>query len=54
MDNSSNILDSSRETLVPLGIVVLETDLQFDGLYKVAFFLAICFGKEFLDGAPHA
>jgi len=47
-------LDSSRETLVPLGIVVLQTNLQLDGLNKVALFLAIGFYKEFLDGAPHA
>jgi len=47
-------LDCSRETFVPLWVVVLETDLQFDGLYEIAFFLAVCIGKEFLDGAPHA
>jgi hypothetical protein len=27
--------DGSRESLVPLGVVVLETDLEFDGLDKV-------------------
>jgi hypothetical protein len=47
-------LDGSRETLIPLGVVVLEANLQFDGLDEVTFFFAIGFGEEFLDGAPHA
>jgi len=46
--------DSSRETLVTLGIVVLETDLKFDGLDEFAFLLASCFGKHIFDRAPHA
>ena len=32
-------LDGSRETLVPLGIVVLEADLQLDGLEEVSLLL---------------
>jgi hypothetical protein len=36
-------LDGTRETLVLLGIVVLETDLELDSLHKVTSFLAICF-----------
>ena len=49
----SSPLYGSRETLISLGVVVFQTDLQFDGLDEVARF----FGrgsKEFLDGAPHA
>ena len=30
------LLDSARETLVTLGVVVLETNLEFDGLNEVA------------------
>ena len=29
-------LDGARETLVALGVVVLETNLKFDGLNEVA------------------
>jgi len=47
-------LDGSRETLIPLGVVVLETNLELDGLDEVALLLAVGIGKEFLDGAPHA
>ena len=50
----SNALDSSRETLIPLRVVVLQANLQFDGLNEVTLFLAVGFNKEFLDGAPHA
>jgi len=46
--------DSSRETLISLGIVVLETNLKLDGFHKVSLFLAICFCEELFDGAPHA
>ena len=35
-------------------VVVLQADLQFDGLNEVTLFLAVGFNKEFLDGAPHA
>lgn len=47
-------LDGARETLVTLGVVVLETNLELDGLDEVAPLLAGCIGKELLDGAPHA
>ena len=47
-------LDGARETLVALGVVVLETDLELDGLNEVALLLAIGFDEEVLDGAPHA
>ena len=51
LQNSSS-LDGSRETLVPLGIVVFQTDLEFDGLNEVAAFFSRG-SKEFLDRAPH-
>ena len=44
-------LDGPRKTLVPLGVVVFQTDLEFDGLNEVATFFRRG-GKEFLDGAP--
>ena len=34
-------LDGARETLVALGVVVLETNLELDGLDKVALLLAV-------------
>merc|ERR1711931_539572 len=36
---SGNVLqfDSTTETLVPLGIVILESNLEFDGFQKVSF-----------------
>ena len=49
-----NALDSARETLVALGVIVLEANLQLYRLDKVATFLAGRLRKEFLDGAPHA
>jgi len=49
-----NILDGSRETLISLGVVVLETNLELNGLDEVALLLAIGIGKKFLNGAPHA
>jgi len=47
-------LDSSRETLITLRVVVLETDLEFDSLDELALFLAGGGCKEVFDGAPHA
>jgi hypothetical protein len=47
-------LDGSRETLVTLGIVVLETDLELYGFYEFALLLAGSLGKELFDGTPHA
>jgi hypothetical protein len=35
--------DGTRETLVTLGIVVLETNLEFDGLVEVALLLSSTF-----------
>ena len=34
-------LDGARETLVALRVVVLETNLEFDGLDEVALLLAV-------------
>ena len=48
-----SILDGSGETLVPLGVVVLQTDLQLNGLDEVTSLFSRG-SKEFLDGAPHA
>ena len=47
-------LDGARETLVTLRVIVLEADLELDGLDKVAPLLAVGGGEEVLDGAPHA
>ena len=43
------ILDGSRETLVTLGIVVLQADLEFDRLQKVALLGLIAVLEEFLE-----
>ena len=47
-------LDGTRETLVALGVVVLETNLELNGLDEVALLLAVGLGEELLDRAPHA
>lgn len=48
-------LDSARETLVSLGIVVLEANLELDSLHKVAAFLAVVgLVKQVTNGASHA
>ena len=47
-------LDGARETLVTLRVVVLETNLELDGLDEVALLLAVGLGEELLDGTPHA
>jgi hypothetical protein len=41
--------DGSRETLVTLGIVVLQADLEFDRLQKVALLGLIAVLEEFLE-----
>jgi hypothetical protein len=53
-DEECNILHSPRETLVTLWVVVLETNLKFDGFDEITLFIAIGFGEKFLDGASHA
>ena len=52
MLQESSSLDGSRETLVPLGIIIFQTDLEFNGLDKVAAFFNRG-SEEFLDRAPH-
>jgi hypothetical protein len=42
-------LNSSRETLVTLGIVVLETDLELDGLDEITLLL-LGLGEDGADG----
>ena len=49
---AGNSLHSSRETLVTLRVVVLETNLEFDGLDKVAFLL-LGILENIFDGASH-
>ena len=49
-----NALDGTRETLVALGVIVLETNLELNGLDEVTLLLAVGVGEEVLDGAPHA
>ena len=49
-----NALDGTRETLIPLWVVVLETNLELDSLDKVTSLLAVGIGEELLDRAPHA
>ena len=47
-------LDGSGETLVTLGIVVLETDLELDGLEEVPLLLIEGVVKELLDVGTHS
>lgn len=46
-------LDGTRETLVPLRVVVLETDLKLDGLNEVTPLFTLGFSQELLNAAPH-
>lgn len=54
VSNEEHSLDSSGETLVPLGVVVLQANLELDGLDEVALFIAIGFGQKVPNGASHA
>lgn len=47
-------LDGSRETLITLGIVVLEANLQLDGLEEVALLGLQGVLKELLDVGSHS
>jgi hypothetical protein len=49
-----NALYSPRETLVSLRIIVLQANLQLDGLHKISPLFASRFGEQVFDGAPHA
>lgn len=42
-------LHGSGETLITLGIVVLEADLELDGLEEVALFLIVGVVQQLLD-----
>ena len=47
-------LDGTRETLVTLDIVVLQTDLQLNGLEEVPLLLVLRVVEELLDILAHA
>jgi hypothetical protein len=47
-------LDGARETLVTLGVVVLEADLELDGLEEVALLLLVGVLEELLAVLTHA
>ena len=47
-------LDGTRETLITLRVVVFEANLELNGLHEVSLLLAVGFGEELFNGAPHA
>jgi hypothetical protein len=47
-------LDGARETLVTLGVVVLEADLELDGLQEVALLLLVGVLEQLLHILTHA
>jgi hypothetical protein len=47
-------LDGTRETLVTLGVVVLESDLELDGLEEVALLLILGVVEELLHVGAHS
>ena len=47
-------LDGSRETLVSLGVVVLQANLEFNSLDEFTLVFAIGLFKKPLEGASHA
>jgi hypothetical protein len=47
-DKANHSLDGAAETLVLLGIVVLESDLELDGLEEVAL-LILRLGQQLVD-----
>ena len=52
MPRTPSPLDSARETFIPLGVIVFQTDLQFDGLDEVAAFFRRS-RKKFFDRTSH-
>jgi hypothetical protein len=42
--------ESARETLIAVGVVVLEVELEVNGLLEVALLLVLGEGDDFLDG----
>lgn len=47
-------LDGTRETLVTLGVVVLQTDLKLDGLEEVPLLLILRVVEQLLDVLAHS
>jgi hypothetical protein len=47
-------LDGTRETLVTLGVVVLQTDLELDGLEEVTLLLILRVVEQLLDILAHS
>lgn len=47
-------LDGTRETLVTLGVVVLQTDLELDGLEEVSLLLILRVVEQLLDILAHS
>jgi len=47
-------LDGARETLVTLGVIVLQTDLQLDGLEEVPLLLVVGVVEQLLDILAHS
>lgn len=47
-------LDGARETLVTLGVVVLQTDLELDGLEEVSLLLILRVVQQLLDILAHS
>lgn len=52
--SAEDSLDCTRETLVTLRVVVLEADLELDGLDEVTLLLAVGVFEELTNRAPHA
>ena len=51
---NSRELDGTRETLVTLGVVVLQTDLKLDGLEEVTLLLILRVVEQLLDVLAHS
>jgi len=47
-------LDGARETLVTLRIIILEADLEFDGLEEVSLFRLVGVFQKLLDVRAHS
>lgn len=52
--SAEDSLDGTRETLITLGVIVFEANLELNGLHEVSLLLAVGFGEELFNGAPHA
>jgi hypothetical protein len=46
-------LYGSRETLITLRVIILQADLELDGLHEFALLFLGC-AQEVFDGRPHA